>query len=323
MTRFAALCAGRADIPLASDSPVLSSVDRADFSDTENIIVVDGIENRVFGFDNRGRLTRALGRRGGGPAEYQQLVDAAMLPGQRIAALDRSGRIAVFSANGLEASLLPSSRVSGAACLAGFGNGEVLLATSALTSAYMVHSINLRTGAVVRSYGSQRGVRAGSPLRVMTGVAVGSDAQGAHLVTSVTYEARVQIYERSGAEVAEWALTLPGFVAPTEPGAVLRSRDALTRWARSFSHVLLVTLRGPDTLLLSWDRFVEDKRHYFIAAVAVKSGRVLWSEEVPFRPLRSRGSAVLFLDRRREPSYVGVLCRRFGPRPPNSPPQRR
>jgi hypothetical protein len=56
-------------------------------------VVADAGENQVRIYDHSGRLVKAVGRKGHGPAEFSSLRAAIQLPGDRLAAFERTGRV--------------------------------------------------------------------------------------------------------------------------------------------------------------------------------------------------------------------------------------
>lgn len=103
------------DRPLAARTPVLFTVGEEDgagpevfgsvtavaFDARENLYVLDGVNDRVVVFDSLGRVLRTIGRRGGGPGEFQTPHAMTVLADGRLVVTDLAHRSTlVFAPDG-------------------------------------------------------------------------------------------------------------------------------------------------------------------------------------------------------------------------------
>lgn len=323
MQGFTTACQDRLDIPIESVDPMLSSVKTVDYLPSIGVAVTDNVEKRIFVFDTLGKLLRSVGGPGGRQGEFRYIADAVLLRDLTVLAIDDVTGLTSFSPGFGTQNILPIARLSSARWLGHFDSSEILLGqdngsnSPGPTRSYEVRALNPLTGLlrplITQSDSSKIEPGAG----LFRGLRIATDAQSTRIVIATPLELGFKIHDRNGRLLAHWSGTSPMFNAIRPLARRLEGRAELLRWVMSSSHVTSIAMLDPDTVLVSWESFESELRHYYVAAAVTSAPRLLWTVEVPFRPARSSRGAMVFIDSRREPTYKVVTCGRFSPRAPD------
>jgi len=84
-----------------NDSVTFGRIEHLAVTSDGRLFVFDGQGPSLKLFDSTGTLVRFVGRKGGGPAEFEQVTGIGTLPGDRVALWDAShGRVNVYTASG-------------------------------------------------------------------------------------------------------------------------------------------------------------------------------------------------------------------------------
>lgn len=313
---FDQICGAPVVVRVGSDSPVLASISSVDFDSSLGVLVADPLENRAFLFAWDGQLHSSFGRAGRGPGEFAGLTDAVFLADGEIGLLDRSRGVSRFGIEG-QVHAPPSQVVLG-------GTSLSVADTTSLLVAITTPSNGHETAALWRAI--QLRVRGGRQLRLLAPespqdalgfrnirksvVAVSSD--GVMVAVGNLYDFQVDFYDLDGYRLlGTWIPDLDhlGFRQMGPRSRWLRSAGAFVSWVTSGSHLLSLGFLSDGTLLASWDRFVDaSRRRLFLTRYRVDGDSIVFSEEIPYRLMRTHGMKAAFLDTRTAPYYSVLVC---------------
>ncbi|MDP3938065.1 MAG: hypothetical protein Q8R92_08000 [Deltaproteobacteria bacterium] len=315
LDRFWAQCRVPLVIRLPSDSPVVGTIRSIDFDVRWGVAIADPIEKRVFQFDTLGRPTRVFGAPGSGPGEFRDPIDAVWVSEGQLLVLDRYKGIVLFGASGTVIRDPHGPRFSGGTRLSRLDDASVLLGVLDHTASsvapafpHMARMVNIESGEQPLGFAPEDR-RATFRIRFVRDVSLAADPTGSFIAVVVPYALGVQFYAPDGRLVDSWEGQAAAYRRPVLPPARFAGQGSFYQWARSFSHLFFVGVPDSSAALLGWETFVDDTRHYYLGLYSRESKRLVSVEEIPFRPVRSRGDTVVFLNSADEPANTVIVCR--------------
>jgi hypothetical protein len=268
-------------IELPEDDSVIFVRYNVTTSSAGEYLVADAAESQVRHVDSLGHRLAVFGRPGEGPGEFRRLIWATPLPGNRIATLERMGKVTIFSAEGIELAKhqLP---VVMANQIHPLPDGAFLVVGIVPGSSSRLHVWDPGSGEVRLSFFAPVDGASDEAAVAALGVATAT-LRGDTVATVFTLSDSVYLFTVSGQRIAALKIPYPRFARSPQPPATGSGQEELAAWVAGFTLTsdvfwtddgFLVQYREHENLLPRWRLLRMDRQGRGIFHVP-ESGRLL------------------------------------------------
>jgi hypothetical protein len=288
-------------ITLEENTDVINVAPHVSLDDAGNFVIADQQEQQVRLYEPVGRLIRHLGRKGSGPGEFQSLVSALPLSSGETVVVERSGRGAVFPANGDKVSRTFQIRLA-SIWEASLVSDSLLLVAGRLPSTSLssplLHLVDLESMAIRKSFfpPPQTAV-AGKPIENNIGF-VSATVHGDSIAAVYSVSDTVYVFNHEGNLLSRVPLRSENFRRIKSPPPPRGSNlEDLLKWVSTFS-LMTQVFPAPDGgyLVQYQDREGKDL-NWRLARIAPTGGVLFDLQDTP-RLVASAGdgSRLWFID---------------------------